>query len=167
MKSWKQYLLIAAVIIICAFWIVAAEAADLPRVDLTVTSAAPREMEDTTEKSVARDYARAWASMTAALSDNRADVLDADFVGAALDTLRDRVQQQQQAGLHTRFVDRGHKVQAVFYSTDGSAIQLRDTAQIEVQYLDGDKVIHSEQRTEVYTVVMSAAENRWKVRVLQ
>ena len=167
MRNWKTLLLVIAVIVICAFWIVAAEAADLPRVDLTVNAAAPRQVEDTTEKSVARDYARAWQSMTTALSGNRSDVLDADFVGVALDNLRDRVKQQQQSGLHSRYVDHGHKLQAVFYSIDGSAIQLRDTAQVEVQYLDGDKVLHSEQRTENYTVVMSAAENRWKVRVLQ
>lgn len=167
MKNWKALLLIIAVIIVCAFWIVAAEAADLPRVDLTVASAAPRQVEDSTEKSLARDYARAWQSMTTALSDNRTDVLDADFVGVALENLRERVQQQQKSGLQTRYTDRGHKLQAVFYSIDGSAIQLKDTAQIQVDFLDGSKVVHTEQRTESYTVVMSAAENRWKVRVLQ
>lgn len=167
MKNWKALLFISAIIVICAFWIVAAEAADLPQVDLTVASAAPRQIEDTTEKSLARDYARAWQSMTTALSDNRSDVLDADFVGVALENLRERVSQQQKSGLQTRYTDRGHKLQAVFYSIDGSAIQLKDTAQFQVDYLDGSKVIHTEQRTENYTVVMSAAENRWKVRVLQ
>jgi putative sterol carrier protein len=124
-------------------------------------------VEDTTEKAIARDYARAWNSMMMALSQNRSDVLDPDFVGVALDGLRERVNQQQQSGLHTRYVDRGHNLQAIFYSAEGSAIQLRDTAQFDVQFLDGDKVVHQEQRTENYTVVMTAAENRWKVRVLQ
>jgi hypothetical protein len=155
------------VIFLCAFWIVTVHAADLPRIDLNVDAAGPRQVEDTTEKAVARDYARAWSSMTTALSENRPDVLDGDFVGVALDNLRERVNQQQQSGLHTRFVDRGHKLQAIFYSPEGSAIQLRDTAQFDVQFLDGDKVLHQEQRTENYTVVMTAAENRWKVRVLQ
>jgi hypothetical protein len=94
-------------------------------------------------------------------------VLDGDFVGVALDELRDRVNQQQQTGLHTRYIDHGHRLQAVFYSPEGSAVQLTDTAQLEVQYLDGEKLLHSEQRTESYTVVMTAGENRWKVRVLQ
>ncbi len=166
MRRWGSYVFVALMILCCSVWITV-QAADLPRVDLSVDTAGPRQVEDSTEKAVARDYARAWSSMTTALSENRADVLDADFVGVALDGLKERVQQQQQAGLHTRYIDRGHKLQAVFYSPEGSALQLRDTAQLEVQYLDGDKVINSEQRTENYTVIMTAGENRWKVRVLQ
>jgi len=167
-KRLGPYVLIALVIVACSWWIVVAQAAsDLPKVDLNVNAAGPRPVEDTTEQALQRDYARAWSSMEIALSQNRADVLDADFVGVALDELKDRVNQQQQSGLHTRYVDHGHKLQAVFYSPEGSAVQLRDTVQLEVQYLDGDKVLHSEQRTENYTVVMTAGENRWKVRVLQ
>ena len=167
MKRFTPWLFVAAAIVTCAFWIVTVQAADLPQISLTVDNAGPRQVEDSTEKAVARDYGRAWSTMITALSENRADVLDADFVGVALDNLRERVNQQQQSGLHTRYVDRGHQLQAIFYSAEGSAIQLRDTAQFEVQFLDGDKVIHQEQRTENYTVVMTAAENRWKVRVLQ
>ncbi len=167
MKRLGPYVFVAAALVVCSFWIVLAQAADVPRVDLDVTTAGPRPVEDTTEKAIARDYGHAWSSMTTALSENRPEVLDSDFVGVALDELRERVNQQQQSGLHTRYVDHGHRLQAVFYSTEGSAIQLRDTAQIEVQYLDGDKVLHSEQRTENYTVVMTPGENRWKIRVLQ
>lgn len=167
MKRFTPWLFVAAVIVMCALWIATVQAADLPQISLNVDNAGPRQMEDSTEKAVARDYGRAWSTMITALSENRADVLDADFVGVALDNLRERVNQQQQSGLHTRYVDRGHQLQAIFYSAEGSAIQLRDTAQFEVQFLDGDKVIHQEQRTENYTVVMTAAENRWKVRVLQ
>ena len=168
MKRWGTYTLIALVIVACSCWIVVAQAAsDLPKVDLNAGNAGPRQVEDTTEKALQRDYARAWSSMEAALEENRPDLLDADFVGVALDNLRDRVTQQQQSGLHTRYIDHGHKLQAVFYSPEGSAVQLADTAQMEVQFLDGDKLLHSEQRTENYTVVMTVAENRWKVRVLQ
>lgn len=167
MKRLAPYLFVATVIVACAFWIVAVRAAELPRVNLNVEAAGPRQVEDTTEKAVARDYARAWNSMITALSENRSDVLDPDFVGVALDSLRERVNEQQRSGLHTRYVDRGHNLQAIFYSAEGSAIQLRDTAQFDVQFLDGNKVVHQEQRTENYTVVMTAAENRWKVRVLQ
>ena len=167
MRIWKAALLVAAILIVCSIWIISAEGADLPRIDLNASAAGPREVEETTGKAIVRDYARAWASMTAALSNNRPELLDADFVGVALDNLRERVQQQQQSRLHTRYVDRGHSLQAVFYSLEGSAIQLHDTAQLEVQYLDGDRVIHSEQRTENYTVVLTPGENRWKVRVLQ
>jgi hypothetical protein len=167
-KRWAPYLFVAFVIIACSCWIVSAQAAsDLPKVDLNVSAAGPRQVEDTTERALERDYARAWSTMEAALAENRPDLLESDFVGVALDALKERVTQQQQNGLHTRYVDHGHKLQAVFYSPEGSAVQLADTAQIEVQFLDGDKVVHSEQRTESYTVVMTAAENRWKVRVLQ
>jgi len=156
------------VIVACSCWIVSAQAAnDLPKVDLSVSTAGPRQVEDTTEQALQRDYARAWSSLEAALAENRPELLDTDFVGVALDALRDRVTQQQQSGLHTRYVDHGHKLQAVFYSSEGSAVQLVDTAQLEIQFLDGDKVLHSEQRTESYTVVMTTGENRWKVRVLQ
>ncbi len=168
MKRLGPYVLIALVIAACSCWIVTAQAAsDLPKVDLNVSTAGPRQVEETTEQALQRDYAKAWSSMEAALADNRTDLLEADFVGVALDALRDRVTQQAQSGLHTRYIDHGHKLQAVFYSAEGSAVQLADTAQIEVQFLDGDKVLHSEQRTENYTVVMTAGENRWKVRVLQ
>ncbi|HWR15811.1 MAG TPA: hypothetical protein VN577_13370 [Terriglobales bacterium] len=168
MKRWVSYVFIAGLILACSVWIVAVQAAsNIPQVNLDVSSAGPREIEDTTEKAVARDYAKAWSSMATALAENRTDVLDADFVGVALDEIRERVNQQQQSGLRTRYVDRGHKLQAVFYSPEGSAIQLRDVADFEVQYLDGDKMVNSEQRTQTYTVVMTAGENRWKVRVLQ
>ncbi len=168
MRRWAPYVFIALVIVTCSCWIVTAQAADdMPAVNLNVDNAGPRQVEDTTEKALARDYARAWNSMEAALAENRVDGLDTDFAGVALDELKDRVSEQQHTGLHTRFVDHGHRLQAVFYSPEGSAVQLIDTAQIEVQYLDGDKVLHSEQRTANYTVVMTAGENRWKVRVLQ
>ena len=167
MKRFAPWFSVATVIVTCAFWIATVQAADLPQISLNIDNAGPRQVEDSTEKAVARDYGRAWSSIMTALSENRADVLDADFVGVALDNLRERVNQQQQSGLHTRYVDRGHKLEAIFYSAEGSAIQLRDTAQFDVQFLDGDKVVHQEQRTENYTVVMTAGENRWKVRVLQ
>ena len=168
MRPWVAYVFIISIIVACSCWIVTAQAAnDLPTVNLNVSNAGPRQVEDTTEKALERDYARAWNTMETALAQNRADVLDADFVGVALDELKSRVSEQARSGLHTRYVDHGHNLQAVFYSPEGSAVQLQDTAQLEVQYLDGDKILRSEQRTETYTVVMTAGENRWKVRVLQ
>ena len=166
--KWFGPFLVALVLLACSCWMVSAQAAnELPAVNLNVSNAGPRQVEDTTERALQRDYARAWNSMEAALDENRADILDADFVGVALDELKDRVNQQQKSGLRTRYIDHGHQLQAIFYSPEGSAVQLRDTAQLEIQYLDGDKLVHSEQRSETYTVVMTAGENRWKVRVLQ
>lgn len=142
-------------------------AAEHPSVQINSKKAEPREMEDTTEKAIVRDYTKAWETMTVALAQNRAAAIPADFIGYAQDELQRRVEEQQKTGLHTRYVDHGHKLQAVFYSQDGSAMQLRDTAQLEIQLLDGDKVIHSDRVTQDYLVLMTPAENRWKVRVLQ
>ncbi len=158
---------IAAVVYLPSWYPSTVWAANTPSVSLDVESAAPRQVEDTTQKAVARDYAAAWQSLADALEQNRPDLLAANFVGTADHTLQETIQQQQRAGLHRRYVDRGHKVQAILYSTEGSAMELRDTAQLEVQWLDGDKVISSQDFTAHYVVLMTAAENSWKVRVLQ
>ncbi|HLH07964.1 MAG TPA: hypothetical protein VKW78_12065 [Terriglobales bacterium] len=142
-------------------------AAQPVQVQLSTSGVAPREVEDNTEKAIIRDYQRAWQSLAAALSENRTDLLANDFIGYAQDELHRRVAEQQNSGLHTRFIDHGHSLKAIMYSQDGSAMQLRDTAQIEVQQLDGNSVIHSDQITQSYLVVMTAGENRWKVRILQ
>ena len=56
---------------------------------------------------------------------------------------------------------------AMFYSPEGSAIELQDTAQLQIQVLDGDKVLHSEDVSVHYVALLTAAENSWKVRVLE
>jgi hypothetical protein len=77
------------------------------------------------------------------------------------------VKDQKEHGLTTRIIDRGHKVDAIFYSPDGAAIELKDTASIETQLLDGGTVIHSDQAQIQYYVIMTGAEDRWKVRVFE
>lgn len=142
-------------------------AAKAPVVTLDIQNASPRQIEDATEKAVARDYASAWQAMAEALEQNRADLLSANFIGTADDKLVETIKQQKQAGLRRRYVDRGHKVQATFYSSEGSAMELHDTAQLHVELLDGDKVVSSQDVTTHFVVLMTAAENSWKVRVLQ
>jgi hypothetical protein len=142
-------------------------AARAPEVSLSVQNAAPRQVEDTTQRAVARDYAAAWQAMADALDRNQASLLQANFAGTALEKLTASIGDQRQAGLHQRFVDKGHRVEAVFYSQEGSAIELQDTVQLEVQLMDGDKVIHSEDASVRYIALLTAAENSWKVRVLQ
>ena len=142
-------------------------AAAAPAVTLDIQNVAPRQIEDATEKAVARDYAAAWLAMADALDQNRPDLLNANFIGTADDKLTETIQQQKKAGLHRRYVDRGHKMQAMFYSSEGSAMELHDTAQLQVQLLDGDRVVASQDLTAHYVVLMTAAENSWKVRVLQ
>jgi hypothetical protein len=135
-------------------------------VEMTAASAAPREVEDVTAKAVVRDYAAAWTTLERALGENRADILGASFVGVAQEKLAEKVKQQQHSGLRIRYVDRGHKLEATFYSPEGSAMQLRDMAQLEVQLLDGDKVVGSQNLTLDYIVLLTVGEDGWKVRVL-
>ena len=142
-------------------------AQDLPSVQLSDDHATGKQLEDLTRNAVKRDYARAWSTLAQVMNDNNAGKVEGDFTGVEADKLVSAVEQQAKSGLHRRYVDRGHKVDVLFYSPDGSSIQLRDTAQIEVQLLDGDKVLHSDNRTRQYISLMTPTEVRWKVRVLQ
>jgi hypothetical protein len=142
-------------------------AAGRPEVTLNIQNATPRQVEDTTQRAIARDYAAAWQALAEALAQNRPDLLTANFVGTANEKLAQTIVQQQKAGLRQRYVDKGHHLNAVFYSPEGSAMELRDTAELQIQVLDGDKVLHSEDVSVHYVVLLTAAENSWKVRVLE
>jgi hypothetical protein len=140
---------------------------DGPKVQLNISNSQPRDVEETTSRSITREYTTAWKTMADALANNRVDRLGASFVGAAEDRLRKQIDEQKKNGLSTRIVDRGHKLDVTFYSPEGSAMQLRDTAQFERQYLDGGTIVHSENVTQSYIVLMAVTGDRWKVRVLQ
>ncbi len=142
-------------------------AQELPNVQLNADNVTGKQLEDLTKKAVTRDYAKAWGTLATAMANNNADLIDNDFVGVAQEKFAAAVEQQAKANLHRRYVDHGHKVDVLFYSPDGTSMQLRDTAQLEVQYLDGDKVLKSENVTKQYVSVMTPTEVRWKVRVLQ
>lgn len=147
--------------------VIAAQTNPSIQVRLDTSKATPREVEQQTQQSIVRDYGNAWKDLEDALANNRADDLATSFAGAARDRWGATVEEQAKAGISRRFVDRGHQLQVLFYSVEGSALELKDTAQFEVQYLDGGKVVHSEQVTGHYMVLMTPAENSWKVRVLQ
>ncbi|HEY2361497.1 MAG TPA: hypothetical protein VGK36_10300 [Candidatus Angelobacter sp.] len=138
-----------------------------PAVQLTVKNAQPREVEDVTQNAIVRDYTLAWQAISTSLANNTLQPLNENFAGFALDKFTQRVKDQKQNGLTTRIIDHGHKVDAIFYSQDGAAIELKDTASIETQILDGGTVIHSDQAQIQYYAVMTGAEDRWKVRVLE
>ena len=142
-------------------------AQELPSVQLNAENVTGKQLEDLTKKAITRDYAKAWGTLATAVANNNAGLIDGDFVGVAQEKLASGIEQQAKAGLHRRYVDHGHKVDVLFYSPDGTSMQLRDTAQLEVQYLDGDKVLKSENVTRQYVSVMTPTEVRWKVRVLQ
>ena len=138
-----------------------------PEDQLAVTHAGPRQVEDTTKKAILRDYSEAWRAMTTALDDNNAAALDSSFIGTAQEELMARIQDQKRTGVRTRISDSGHNLEAVFYSPEGSALQLHDSANVEIELLDGGTVIHSEQTTLHYVVLMTVTEDRWKVRLFQ
>ena len=138
-----------------------------PKVSLNVENAAPRQVEETTQKAVARDYAAAWQAMAEALEQNRTDLLGGNFIGTANDRLTASIKAQLRTGLHQRIVDHGHNVEAVFYSPEGSAMELHDSARLELQVLDGSNVVRSENVTVHFVALLTAAENSWKIRILE
>lgn len=137
------------------------------KVELAVEKAQPREVEDTTQEAIVRDYASAWKAMEQSLGNNGDSGLAANFAGTALDELQRRLDSQRKAGVRTRYIDRGHKLEAIFYSPEGSAMQLHDTAQVEIQTYDGSTLVSSQPATLHYVVLMTTAEDRWKVRLLE
>jgi hypothetical protein len=142
-------------------------AAPAPQVQLNTAGSGPREVEDQTERAVIRDYGKAWQVLSDARGQNQPNLLGTMFVGAAKDQVTQAIQDQQKSGVRLRYVDHGHKLQAVFYSQEGSALQLRDSAQLEIQVLDGNSVVHTEEATVNYLVVMTPAADHWQVRMLQ
>src|SRR5579871_2657003 len=127
----------------------------------------PRTLEQQTQSAVIRDYLRSWQTVAAAFDGNDAAMLDRDFVGAARDKLAEAIHQQAAAGIHTRYRDKSHDIQIVFYSPEGLSIELTDTVQYDVEVLDHDKVQTTQQVSSRYIVVLTPAEVRWRVRVFQ
>jgi len=142
-------------------------ASPAPLTSFDAASATPRPIEETTAMAVQRDYAHAWQSLVLALEENRADLLNENFTGVARQQWQSAIATQRQNGLSRRIVDHGHTVQVSFYSLDGSALEAFDNADLEVQYRDGSKVLYSEHVQARYVVLLTAAENSWKVRILQ
>ena len=61
-------------------------------------SVGPRPLEKQTQTGVTRDYLEAWRSMSDAFEQNRADLLDRDFIGTAKEKLADTIREQARAG---------------------------------------------------------------------
>jgi hypothetical protein len=139
----------------------------LPQVDLNADNLGPRAIEDLTARVIARDYANAWQTMAQALEQNRPELLDGYFAGLAKENLFHRVADQKTTNLRVRYQDRGHKLEALFYSPAGDAMQLRDHARLDIDVMDGEKVIQSEQVNLQYMVLMTPGADRWLVRDLE
>lgn len=127
----------------------------------------PRVLAPQTAQAVVRDYLQSWKAMRAALEQNQSGLLDADFVGTAKDKLTKTVQEQAAAGIHTRYQDRNHDLQIIFYSPEGLSIEVMDRVDYEVQVFSGDKLLTSQPVQARYLVMMTPSEVRWKVRVMQ
>lgn len=172
MKTSLRYGSILAIVLTLLLGVVAyrlrATADDgVPRVSLNADNIGPRQIEDLTSKSVPRDYALAWQTMEQAVAQNQPGLLDGYFTGDAKQDFTDRVNSQIKSGLRTRYTDRGHKLEALFYSPAGDAMELRDQAQYDIQMLDGSKVIYEGPVTAEYIVLMTPGADRWLVRQLQ
>ena len=127
----------------------------------------PRPLQDETATAVIRDYLQSWQSLRAALEQNRSELLDQDFVGTARDKLTDTTKEQAALGIHTRYQDRSHDLQIVFYSPDGLSIQLIDNVEYDEQIFDHQKLVTTQRVHARYVVVLTPAETRWRVRIFQ
>lgn len=138
-----------------------------PQVHLDADGLKPRSIEELTGTSIVRNYAAAWREMAGALESSQASAISDGFVGVAKNRLLQRIAEQTQTGVHVRIVDHGHQLKAVFYSTDGTAMQLVDRAQLEIQTFDGNKLLDTENSTHQYMVLMTPGADRWYVRDLE
>ena len=126
-----------------------------------------RPLPEQTEKSAIRDYLQSWQSFKSALEQNRADLLDPDFVGTARDKFIETIQQQASSGIRTRYRDTSHDITIAYYSPDGLSIQLIDKVEYDVGVLDDDKLKTTQHMSVRYVIVLTPAELRWRVRIFQ
>jgi hypothetical protein len=146
---------------------VLASAQSRPQVHLDAEGLAPRPIEELTGTKIATHYAQAWSQLASALDSSRSDGLGEEFTGFAKERLTRRIAEQNKTGVHVHIVDHGHQLKAVFYSTDGSSMQLIDRADLEIQTFDGGKLLDSQSAPHEYVVLMTPGADRWYVRDLE
>jgi hypothetical protein len=139
----------------------------LPEVHLDANGLSPRPIEELTGTTIARHYALAWRDLALGLETDQADGLGEEFVGFLRDRFTQRIDGQKQTGVHVRILDHGHHLKAVFYSMDGTAMQLADHAQLEIQTFDGNKLVDRQNSPHDYIVLMTPGADRWYVRDLR
>src|ERR1700680_4011761 len=160
---WKPFLFVCSVLGTLFVW-----GSDQPSVRIAPTnSVGPRTLEKQTETAVIRDYLQAWHSLSGALDQNRADLLNRDFVGTAKEKLADTIREQAKLGIQTRYRDGKHDIQLVFYSPEGLSIQLVDTVEYDMQLLDHKKLQTTQHVRARYVAFLTPTEVQWKVRVFQ
>lgn len=127
----------------------------------------PRVLAEQTAQAAIRDYLESWQAMRSALAQNRPGLLSQDFVGTAKDKLTGTIHDQAAAGIHTRYTDRAHDLQIVFYSPERLSIELTDNVDYDVQVFHGDQSVSTQQVQARYIAVLTPAQVRWQVRILQ
>jgi hypothetical protein len=157
-----------ALVVFVAFAAASSLAADTSaKVQLSVSKAGPRTVEDQTEQVILRDYQVAWTSLAQALEFNTLDPLQGPFAGTAKKWLSDTVSAQRGSGLSVHYSNQNHRVEAVFYAPEGDMIELHDTAEYQLQIFDGGKQIQDQHMVVHYVALMTPAADRWVVRQLQ
>lgn len=127
----------------------------------------PLDPEGVTEKAVIRDYLESWTSLRNALDSNQVSLLSPEFVGTAHDKVAEAIAQQAKTGIHTRYVDRSHDLQIIFYSPEGLSIELSDNVVYDEQVLQGGAVLGTQTIHARYLAVLTPSDVRWTVRILQ
>jgi hypothetical protein len=156
------------VILLAAFAASGAFGADRASVQIEPTTLqGPRPLAKETATAVVRDYLEAWQSLSASLEQNRTDLLNQDFVGTAKDKFAETIEEQQKLGIRTRYQERSHDIRIIFYSPEGLSVELEDNIAYDVQLLDHNKVQTTQLVRARYVAVLTPAEVRWRVRVLQ
>jgi hypothetical protein len=154
-----------AVLALSSLYVSAADSS--PQVTLNTSKAGPRQVESLTERSVLRDYRFAWENLAEAMESNSTAPLNSLFTGTASAWLNDVVGGQRRSGLTSRYLNQSHRLEAVFYAPEGDVIELHDTADYDLQILDGSKTIHNEHVSVRYVVLMTPGADRWVIRQLQ
>lgn len=137
------------------------------QVQLDTKEAKPRVVESLTERGILRDYRFAWKSMAQALELNSLNPLEGPFAGDAKQWLRETILNQQHTGLSQRYAGQNHKLEAVFYAPEGDVMELHDTAEYQLQFLDGGKVIRDQHIVQHFVVLMTPGADHWVIRQLQ
>ena len=163
----SRFLMCSAAFLLMGFSLHTFAADTAVQVKLDTAKAVPRAVESLTERGILRDYRFAWTSMAQALEFNTLDPLEGPFSGEAKQWLRQTVASQQKSGLSQKYLDQTHHLEAVFYAPEGDVMELHDTAQYQVQILDGNKTIRDEQVVVHYVVLMTPGADRWVIRQLQ
>jgi hypothetical protein len=127
----------------------------------------PRSLPEETGKAAIRDYLQSWQSLNAAFEQNRASLLDPAFVGIAKDKLTETIQQQAALGIRTHYTDHAHDIQIVFFSPEGLSIELLDTVNYDVEFIDNNGVKTTQHVSARFLIIVTPAELRWRVRVFQ